>query len=179
VERLENRLISGYKDIDIPPYGHHPTTHPHHLNTLSSPTTPSKTASLLIYSIITMQFLIAASIFAAALAAPAPVPKDDAPASTENVYVTDFYLRKNIETGKISSVDFKLSGKNATNIACDFSNPTLPSDTVTCGAPDSNYRVILVKPTEANHDVDLSIYHQTGQASGLYTSGTFTSHYLT
>jgi hypothetical protein len=122
-----------------------------------------------------MQFFITASIFAAAaLAAPAPVPQDDAPARTENVEITDFTLRKNIETGDISNVNFKLSGDDATSLSCAFSDPTLPSETVTCGAPDSNYRVILVKPTEANYDVDLSIYHQTGQASGLWTSGMFT-----
>jgi hypothetical protein len=113
-----------------------------------------------------MQFITVASLFAAAaLAAPAAIPQDT-PTYVETVTVTKFFLRKNTETGTIDSVDFKLSGDDATNISCAISAPTLPSETTNCG--DSDYRFVLTKSTDATSEVELWIYHQTGQASGLW-----------
>jgi hypothetical protein len=117
-----------------------------------------------------MQFFIAASVFAAAaLAAPAPVPQDNVPARTETVDITKFFLRKNTEKGTIDSVDFLLSGDEATDIQCAISNPTLPSETTTCG--DSPYSFVLTAPKDDSSEVTLALYHQTGQASGLWTDG--------
>jgi hypothetical protein len=116
-----------------------------------------------------MQFITVASLFAAAaLAAPAAIPQD-VPAYVETVTVTKFFLRKNTETGTIDSVDFKLSGDDATDISCAISAPTLPSETITCG-DNSPYRFILTKSTDATREVELSIYHQTGQASGIWNA---------
>jgi hypothetical protein len=118
-----------------------------------------------------MQFLAVASLFAAALAAPAPQTSDcPNPAhcgtpdntSTENVDITDFFLRK--DGNSITSVDFKLSGNNATNISCAIGATGLPSKTITCGEPDGAYSFILIEPKGPSRDADLAVYHQTGQA---------------
>jgi hypothetical protein len=125
-----------------------------------------------------MQFLVAASLFAAALAAPAaqtpdcPNPAHCGAPSTgpyENVDITDYFLRKN--GSDITSVDFKLSGNAGKNISCAIGATTLPSETITCGEPDSMYRFIMTKPTDPSRDADIAIYHQTGQASGLWAEG--------
>jgi hypothetical protein len=125
-----------------------------------------------------MQFLAAASLFAAAFAAPAPQTSDcpnpahcgtPSPERYENINISNFFLRKN--GSSIDSVDFKLSGENADNISCAIGATGLPSATITCGEPDSNYRFILIKPTDPSRDADLAIYHQTGQASGLWGEG--------
>jgi hypothetical protein len=69
---------------------------------------------------------------------------------------------------KITAFDFKLSGNDAKDLVCKTGAiASLPSDTITCG--DSNYRFVLTKGKET--DYSLSIYHQTGVASGLYGAG--------
>jgi hypothetical protein len=117
-----------------------------------------------------MQFFAVASLFAAALAAPAPQTSDcpnpahcgtPSTAHTENVDVKDFFLRKDGDS--ITSVDFKLSGDNATDVSCAIGATGLPSKTITCGEPDSGYRFILIEPKDPSRDADLALYHQTGQ----------------
>jgi hypothetical protein len=114
-----------------------------------------------------MQFpTLASHLAATALAAPAPQNEGT---YTETISITDFSLRKSNAT--IQSVSFKLAGDATTTpLLCSYGpTPTFPSETVTCGSPDSNYRVILIAPKDAaRSDVDLAIYHQTGQASGLW-----------
>jgi hypothetical protein len=98
-----------------------------------------------------MQFIAAASLFAAALAAPMAQTSDcpnpahcGEPSTTvyENVDISDYTLRKN--NGIIESVTFKLKGdETAEPILCSVGpTPTLPSETVVCG-DNSKYRVIL------------------------------------
>jgi hypothetical protein len=116
--------------------------------------------------------LTVASLFAAALAAPAPqtTPTEDCPnpahcsgppdsANYENIDITDYSLRTN--NGTIQSVYFKLSGENATDLVCKTGViPSLPAPVVTCG--DSDYRFGMVGPM--NGDYGLAIYHQTSPA---------------
>jgi hypothetical protein len=123
-----------------------------------------------------MQFIVAASLFAAALAAPMAQTSDcpnpahcgePSPTVYENIDISDYTLRK--DNGVIQSVNFKLKGDETPEpILCSVGpTPTFPSETVTCG--DSNYRVILIAPKDpSTGDADLAIYHQTGQASGLW-----------
>jgi hypothetical protein len=126
-----------------------------------------------------MQFIAAASLFAAALAAPAPKPQtsdcpnpahcgETSPTAYENIDITDFWLRKN--NGSIESVSFKMTGDEAKEpILCSVgATPTFPSATITCDDGKSNYRVILTAPKDSADDVTISLYHQTGQASGLW-----------
>jgi hypothetical protein len=130
------------------------------------------------YQSINMQFFVAASLFAAALAAPVaqtpdcPNPAHCGPPDTtyyENIDISDYTLRRN--GSAITSVNFKLSGDSAKNISCAIGATTLPSETITCGEPDSGYRFILIKPTDPSRDADIAIYHQTGQASGRWGEG--------
>jgi hypothetical protein len=110
-------------------------------------------------------FALASTLLATVFAAPA------AQGRTENIDITDFFVRK---TGdKIVAFDFKLSGNDAKDLVCKTGAiASLPSDTITCG--DSNYRFVLTKGKET--EFALSIYHQTGIASGLYASGTVPTH---
>jgi len=115
-----------------------------------------------------MHYLTLASLIAAtALAAPAP--QNDG-TYKEPISITSFSLRKYNAT--IQSVSFNISGDNTTSpLLCAYGpTPSFPSEFVTCGSPDSNYRVVLIAPKDAaKSDVDLAIYHQTGDASGLWT----------
>jgi hypothetical protein len=125
-----------------------------------------------------MQFITAASLFAAALAAPAPQTSDcPNPAHCgepidisryENIDIAEYYLFKG--PNGIESINFKLSGDDAKNITCSIGATTLPSETITCGEPDSNYRFVATKP-KGDGDADLTIYHQTGVASGKWGEG--------
>ena len=118
-----------------------------------------------------MQFLVAASIFAAALAAPAPQTSDcpnpahcgePSPTNYENIDITDFYLRKN---NGIQAVGFKLSGDDVKDVSCEIGATDLPSEVVTCGPnQEGKYRFGLAKPADASGDADLVIYHETGLA---------------
>jgi hypothetical protein len=113
-----------------------------------------------------MQYLTLASLFAAALAAPAP---QTAPTVTENIDITDFYLRKH--NGTIDSVNFKLEGDEWGTLSCSIGEVTsFPSKTIACGGEENHkYSFILIAPKDpSTGDADLAIYHQTGQASGLW-----------
>jgi hypothetical protein len=152
----------------------------HHSNRLSSPTLSLTISNhlqpyhslILFFLIITMQFLAAASLFAAALAAPAPQTSDcpnpahcGAPdgRNYENINIKDFFLRK--DNSGIRAVDFKLSGDEVTDILCAVSATALPSVVVQCGEnQDSDYKFVLTKASDPSRDVDLTIYHQTGVA---------------
>jgi hypothetical protein len=105
-------------------------------------------------------FAVASALLATAFAAPA------AQGRTENINITDLFVRKNGD--KITAFDFKLSGNDAKDLVCKTGAiASLPSETITCG--DSNYRFVLTKGKET--DYSLTIYHQTGVASGLYGAG--------
>jgi hypothetical protein len=115
-----------------------------------------------------MQFLAITSLFAAAaLAAPAPQSSGAATAQ-EPVTITDFWLRKHNDI--IDSVDFTLEGADGTFSCVVGETASFPSKTVSCGGPENRqYSVILIAPKDPSvSDVDLAIYHQTGQASGLW-----------
>lgn len=122
-----------------------------------------------------MQLLTIASLFAAALAAPAPQSTGcpnpahcggaPDPSKYENININEFYLRKN---DGIQNAGFKLSGNNVTDIACEIGAvPSLPSEVVTCGT--SNYRFGLTKGEST--DYGLAIYHQTSPFAGKYSVG--------
>jgi len=113
-----------------------------------------------------MQFLAISSLFAAAaLAAPAPQASGT---GKEFVTITDFWLRKHNDI--IDSVDFKLQGDAGTFDCLVGETASFPSKGVSCGGPENGkYTVILIAPKDPSvSDVDLAIYHQTGQASGLW-----------
>lgn len=136
-----------------------------------------KSTSHKIESKAKMQFLTAATLFAAALAAPAPQTSDcpnpahcggsaPDPSTFDNVDVTDFFLRKN---PGILNAGFKLSGKNGT-VQCEIGAvESLPSEVEVCG--DSKYRFGLIEATGAGSEVGLRLYRETGLASGLTGSG--------
>jgi hypothetical protein len=125
-----------------------------------------------------MQFLTLASVFAAALAAPAPQTSDcpnpahcgaaPDPAHYENVNIEDYSLRKN--NGTIQSVYFKLSAGNATDLVCQTgATPSLPGPVVICG--DSDYRFGLTAPQNGTSDAGLAIYHETSPFAGKWAIG--------
>jgi hypothetical protein len=134
-----------------------------------------------------MQFITAATIFAAAaLAAPTPQTSDCpnpahcgqvSPTVYENVDITDFSLRKN--NGVIQSVNFKLTGDEAkTPISCSIPEFTsFPSEMVTCDNGNSKYRVVMIKPKEEGADADMAIYHETGPAVGLWQEAPLPPNY--
>lgn len=116
-----------------------------------------------------MQFItVASALFAAALAAPTPQNSDcpkpthcggsaPDPSTYENIDISDYYLRKD---DGIQSISFKLSGNNATNIACEIGAvPTLPSEVVACG--ESDYRFGVIESPNGQTGPGLAIYHQT------------------
>ncbi|KAJ8110291.1 hypothetical protein OPT61_g6833 [Boeremia exigua] len=123
-----------------------------------------------------MRFTIAVSaLFAAVLAAPAPQTSDcpnpahcgsaPDPSTYENVDITGLYIRKN---NGIQNAGFKLTGDNATDLACEIGPVAeLPSEVVTCG--DSKYRFGLTKGESS--EFGLAVYHETGLASGKYLIG--------
>jgi hypothetical protein len=117
-----------------------------------------------------MQFFALAALFgAAAMAAPAPQTPDcpnpahcvgpPDPSTYENINFKDYFLRKT--NGTITSVSFKLSGNNATDLECSGGPfPTLPGPVLTCG--DSKYRFGMTK--DINGDFPIAIYHELGTA---------------
>ncbi|KAI8937831.1 hypothetical protein NX059_005524 [Plenodomus lindquistii] len=124
-----------------------------------------------------MQFLTLAALFGAAIAAPAPQTSDcpnpahcgtpQNPANYENIDISDYYLRKN--NGVIQAVGFKLSGDNATDIACSVGvTPTLPTEVIHCA--DDKYKFVLTAP-EGDENPGLTIYHETGLAQGKWGEG--------
>ncbi|KAF2451794.1 hypothetical protein P171DRAFT_426247 [Karstenula rhodostoma CBS 690.94] len=128
-----------------------------------------------------MQFLTAATLFAAALAAPAPQTSDcPNPAhcgggspdpSTDNVDITNFYLRKN---PSIQNAGFTLSGNNGT-VKCEIGAvESLPSTVVVCG--DSKYRFGLIEATTAGAEVGVRLYRETGTAVGITGEGDVPSY---
>ncbi|KAH7078934.1 hypothetical protein BKA63DRAFT_488630 [Paraphoma chrysanthemicola] len=119
-----------------------------------------------------MQFIAAASLFAAVLAAPTPQTTDcpnpahcgpaPDPATYENIDIADYYLRKN---NGIQAVGFTLSGDSAKNVSCSIGASTVPSEVVTCGTSD--YRFGLIEPEAGSFsDVGLAIYHETSPFAG-------------
>jgi hypothetical protein len=128
-----------------------------------------------------MQFITAASLFAVALAAPAPQASGapTCPEVYENINVTDFSLRKN--NGTIQSVSFKMTGDAAKEpILCSIGeSPSFPSEMVTCDDGKSKYRVVLIAPKDGSTDPEIAMYHETGQASGLWNEVRMPTHEFT
>ncbi|KAF1365783.1 hypothetical protein EJ07DRAFT_170514 [Lizonia empirigonia] len=121
-----------------------------------------------------MHFLtIASALFAAALAAPAPQSTGSSASSSrsyENINISSFSLRKN---PSIQNAGFKLSGNNATNLACEIGAvPNLPSEVVICGTSD--YRFGLVQGNDTEYG--LAVYHQTGAFAGMYAIADVPTH---
>ena len=96
-----------------------------------------------------------------ALAIASPTPKEPTvapnPASYENVDIDSFLVRHH--SSVIDVVDFKLSGRNATDLACTASNVTL-LEVYTCG--ESKYRFALTEGSESQYG--LRLYHELGLA---------------
>ncbi|KAJ4351629.1 uncharacterized protein N0V89_006972 [Didymosphaeria variabile] len=125
-----------------------------------------------------MQFLTAATLFAAAaFAAPAPQTTDcpnpahcggsaPDPSTYENIDISDFYLRKN---PGIQNAGFTLSGNNGT-VKCEIGAvESLPSEVQICG--DSKYRFGLIEATSEGAEVGLRVYHETSQFAGKTGEG--------
>ncbi|KAF9875116.1 hypothetical protein CkaCkLH20_07382 [Colletotrichum karsti] len=120
-----------------------------------------------------MQFTLAtvAALFgASAIAAPAP-QATDAPNPSENIEITNFSVRKQ-ENGTLTNVNFSLTGRDATDLACVGANPALPSEVITCG--ESKYRFTLREGTES--EFALRIYHELGLAVGFWGEGDVPSY---
>ncbi|EUC47683.1 hypothetical protein COCMIDRAFT_34751 [Bipolaris oryzae ATCC 44560] len=116
-----------------------------------------------------MRFLTLTTLLATASAVPTLYQRSPV-GNVEPVLITDYSLRKT--NGTIQNVNFHIHGFQARNVSC-AAGPilSLPSETVTCGA--SNYRFVLspLNGTDPNQYA-LSVYHQTGIASGKYATGT-------
>ncbi|KAF1934267.1 uncharacterized protein M421DRAFT_408 [Didymella exigua CBS 183.55] len=120
-----------------------------------------------------MQFFTVASLFAAAaIAAPAPQSTGcpnpahcggaPDPSKTENINISDFFLRRN---PSIQSAGFKLSGNNATDISCEIGAvPSLPSAVTNCGTSAYSFGLTKGESTE----YALAIYHETGPSAGKW-----------
>ncbi|KAJ4305579.1 hypothetical protein N0V90_001110 [Kalmusia sp. IMI 367209] len=123
-----------------------------------------------------MQLLALTTLFAAALAAPAPQTTDcpnpahcggsaPDPSTYENIDISDFYLRKN---PGIQNAGFTLAGANGT-VQCEIGAvESLPSEVQICG--DSKYRFGLIE-SESDGEAGLRLYHETGLASGKTGEG--------
>ncbi|KAF6794979.1 hypothetical protein CSOJ01_13557 [Colletotrichum sojae] len=106
----------------------------------------------------------AALLGASALAAPAPQTEEPRP--SENIDISNFYVRKQ-QDGTITNVNFLLKGDDAADLACVGDNPGLPSDVITCS--DSKYRFTLREGSES--EFALRIYHELGLAVGYWGEG--------
>lgn len=123
-----------------------------------------------------MQFLTAATLFAAALAAPAPQTTDcpnpahcgsaPDPSTYDNIDITDFTLRKN---DGIQGASFTLSGSNGTAPCSIGAVPSLPSAVEKCG--DSLYRFGLIEATSQGAEVGLRLYREFGPGVGFTGEG--------
>ncbi|KAE8367087.1 hypothetical protein BDV27DRAFT_155323 [Aspergillus caelatus] len=113
---------------------------------------------------------IASAILGAsfALAAP-PVDIGDI---DEYVKVTDLEITR-AAFGKVTDVSFKLSGDDATNLACSAKNPTLGyevADSTRCG--DSDYLFNLLRGEDTGYA--LAVFHEFQvDGSGTYSAGQY------
>ncbi len=84
---------------------------------------------------------------------------------SENIAISNFTVRKDSSPSgtKINVVDFKLSGKDASNLSCTAQSPDFPTpkEVTTCG--DSKYRFSLHAGKDGN-EFSLRIYHELGLA---------------
>lgn len=123
-----------------------------------------------------MQFLTAATLFAVALAAPAPQTTDcpnpahcggsaPDPSTYENINISDFFLRKN---PGIQAAGFTLSGNNGTADCQIGAVESLPSEVQICG--ETKYRFGLIEGEDEGASY-VRIYHETGLASGKSGEG--------
>jgi len=93
--------------------------------------------------------------FLSTIAAAAPAPQTPQP--TETVSITDFFVRNHGSTP--DAVGFQLTGRNATDLACTATDPTLLT-VYLCG--ESKYRFSLINGTTT--DYGLRIYHELAPA---------------
>ncbi|KAG9255657.1 uncharacterized protein F5Z01DRAFT_550652 [Emericellopsis atlantica] len=120
-----------------------------------------------------MQLINLIPFLTLAAAAPKATSTPPNPDSYENVDIADFTVRKEQAAGQdtptaINSVSFKLSGDDATDLACSASNPDFPSEVITCG--DSKYRFVL-QPGSDDAEFGLTLYHELGPAVGFWGEG--------
>ncbi|OAQ93996.1 hypothetical protein VFPFJ_00104 [Purpureocillium lilacinum] len=91
---------------------------------------------------------------------------------SENIAISNFTVRKDSSPSgtKINVVDFKLSGKDASNLSCTAQSPDFPTpkEVTTCG--DSKYRFSLHAGKDGN-EFSLRIYHELGLAVGYRGQG--------
>ena len=106
---------------------------------------------------IKMLFTLTITALLSTLAAAAPNPQTSTPTPNEIASVTDFLVRRHGST--VDVVDFKLTGRNATDLACTASGPKL-STIYNCG--ESKYRFSLSNGTET--DYGLVVYHEVAFA---------------
>ncbi|KAI6784029.1 Effector protein PevD1 [Emericellopsis cladophorae] len=116
-----------------------------------------------------MQLINLLPFLTLAAAAPKAAPT---PSNYENVDIADFAVRKEQsasgEAPTFSSVSFKLSGDDATDLACSASNPDFSGEIFTCG--DSKYRFAL-KSGSDDAEFGLTLYHELGPAVGVWGEG--------
>lgn len=114
---------------------------------------------------------------AAAAAAAIAAPTDAQPLRTEDISITDLFVRKHV-TGseeRIDSVGFKLSGDNATDLDCVAQNPEFPDPKRATDCGTSKYRFTL-RPGRDGSGFMLRIYHELGTAVGLWGQGNCPLH---
>ena len=104
-----------------------------------------------------MFFTLAITTLLSTLAVAVPTPQTSEPSPSETTTITDFLVRRHGSI--VDVVDFKLTGRNATDLACTSSNPTLLTVYI-CG--ESKYRFSLINGTAS--DYGLRIYHELGPA---------------
>ncbi|KAI1078698.1 hypothetical protein F5B20DRAFT_546968 [Whalleya microplaca] len=118
-----------------------------------------------------MRFITAATALAfGATVLAAPAPQVDDPAS-EDVSITEFFVHvagaNGTTSGTPDAVSFKLSGENATDLACSASTG-VPSEVISCG--DSPYSFAVLQGNTTSNFA-LRIYHALGVAVGFYGEG--------
>lgn len=105
-----------------------------------------------------MQFFagIASAILGASFTLAAPPV--DIGGINEYVKVSDLEISR-AAFGKVTDISFKISGDNATNLACSAQNPTLGyevADSTRCG--DSDYLFNLLRGEDT--DYALAVFHE-------------------
>jgi hypothetical protein len=108
------------------------------------------------------------TLFAALAAAlPQNTPNPDA---YENIDIADFTVRKNEPEGTISAVSFKLSGDDAKDLLCEASDPSFPTDVITCGETKYRFALFPSENQDEGYEFNLRLYHELGPAYVYHSS---------
>ncbi|KAG6002938.1 hypothetical protein E4U21_002503 [Claviceps maximensis] len=119
----------------------------------------------------TIVSLITAAVGVAAVPA---IHEVEAPAKDiENITVKNLFLQKS--NGNINHAGFQLSGRNATDLPCDVTNPVVKPfgqspGVYSCVNADSMYRFSLM-PGTSDYDITVHVYHELGTAFGFQGEG--------